>query len=95
MLDERLPYLEVKNISDLLDLSDSLDLFPANGTSQDITALIDLVKNVDSADVCFVKTVKRDTTIPNGSIVKVPCKANTGMLNSNVQVVFEPDEEQT
>ena len=51
--------------------------------------------NVDSADVCFVKTVKRDITIPKGSVVKVPCRANTSMLDSNVQVVFEPDEEET
>ena len=33
MLDERLPYLEVKKISDLLDPSDNLDLLAANGTS--------------------------------------------------------------
>ena len=33
MLDERLPCLEVKNISDLLDPSDNLDLLAANGTS--------------------------------------------------------------
>ena len=168
MLDETLPYLEVKNISDLLDPSDNLDLLAANGTSipykgwteidlnidshnensplqirvpflittehldypivgfnviqelankdcennemlsnclksslppetksEDITALIDLGKNVDSADVCFVKTVKRDITIPKGSVVKVLCRANTAMLDSNVQVVFEPDEEET
>ena len=68
---------------------------PPETKSEDITALIDLVKNVDSADVCFVKTVKRDITIPKGSFVKVPCGANTGMLDSNVQVVFEPDEEET
>ena len=37
---------------------------PPETKSEDITALIDLVKNVDSADVCFVKTVKRDITIP-------------------------------
>ena len=33
MLDEGLLYLEVKNISDLLDPSDNLDFLPANGTS--------------------------------------------------------------
>ena len=33
MLDERLPFLEVRNISDLLDPSDNLDLLAANGTS--------------------------------------------------------------
>ena len=68
---------------------------PPETKSEDITAPIDLVKNVDSADVCFVKTVKRDRTIPKGSVVEVPCRANTGMLDSNVQVVFELDEEGT
>ena len=33
MLDERLRYLEVKNISDLLEPSDNLDLLAANGAS--------------------------------------------------------------
>ena len=33
MLDKRLPYLEVKNISDLLDPSDNLDLRAAYGIS--------------------------------------------------------------
>ena len=68
---------------------------PLETKSEDITALIDLVKDVDSADVCFVKTVKRDITIPKGSVVKVPCRANTGMSDSNVQAVFETDEEET
>ena len=68
---------------------------PPETKSEDITALIVLVKNVDSADVCFVKTVKRGITIPKGSAVKVPCRVNTGMLDSNVQVVFESDEEET
>ena len=53
---------------------------PPETKSEDIAALIDLVKNVDSTDVCFMKTVKRDITIPKGSVVKVPCRANTGML---------------
>ena len=168
MLDERLPYLEVKNISNLFDPSDNLDLLAASGTSipykgwtaidlnidshneisplqirvpflittedldypiigfnviqeladkdcennemlsnclksslppetksEGITALINSVRNVDSADVCFVKTVKRDITISKGSVVNVPCRANTGMLDSYVQFVFEPDEEET
>ena len=77
-------------------LSDCLkSSLPPETKSEDIAALIDLVKNVDSADVCFVKTVKRDITIPKGSVVKVPCRANTGTLDSNVQVVFEPNEEET
>ena len=141
MLDERLPCLEVKNISDLLDPSDNLDLLAANGTtipykrwaeidlnidfhngnsplqirvpllittehldypvvgfnviqesadkdcennemlsnclksslppsrkSEDIAPLIDLVKTVDSTDVCFVKTVKETLQPPKDQL---------------------------
>ena len=77
-------------------LSNCLKLsLPPETKSENITAPIDLVKNVDSADDCFVNTVKRDITIPKGLVVKLPCRANAGMMDSNVQAVFEPSEEET
>ena len=48
MLDERLPYLEVKNISDLLDPSDNLDLLAANGTSIPYKGWTEIDLNIDS-----------------------------------------------
>ena len=48
MLDERVPYLEVKNISDLLDPSDNLDLLAANGTSIPYKGWTKLDLNINS-----------------------------------------------
>ena len=48
MLDERLPYLEVKNISGLLDPSDNLDLLAANGTSIPYKGWTEIDLNIDS-----------------------------------------------
>ena len=48
MLDERLPYLEVKNISDLLDPSNNLDLLAANVTSIPYKGWTEIDLNIDS-----------------------------------------------
>ena len=48
MLDERLPCLEVKNISDLLDPSDNLDLLAANGTSIPYKGWTEIDLNIES-----------------------------------------------
>ena len=41
---------------------------PPETKSENITALIDLVKNVDSTDDCFVKTVKETLQSPKDKL---------------------------
>ena len=55
-------------------------------------ALVDLMNSVDHAELCLVKTCKKDVIIPRGQSVRVCCRVNTGPLSQPTPVLFEADE---
>lgn len=55
-------------------------------------ALVDLMNSVDHAELCLVKTCKKDVIIPRGQSVRVCCRVNTGSLSQPTPVLFEADE---
>ena len=55
-------------------------------------ALVEFVNNISHAELCSVKTVRKDVVIPRGKTVKVSCRVNTGPLGKGTPVLFEADE---
>jgi len=62
------------------------------GKDDKIPALIDLITVNDPDDFCVVKSVKKDIVIPKSHTISVTCRANTGPINRDMPVLFEPDE---
>ena len=59
----------------------------------DANALINFIRSGAIESLCDVRTSKRDVTIPKGRSINVPCRANTGPVQRNSPVLFEPDEQ--
>ena len=55
-------------------------------------SLVDFVKSVSHAELCPVKTRKKDVVIPRGQSVKVRYRVNTSPLSKPTPVLFEADE---
>lgn len=56
-------------------------------------ALINFIQTTDDSELCSIKSSKRDVLIPKGGAVDVTCRANTGPIERQTPVIFEPDEE--
>ena len=59
----------------------------------DINALINFIRSDTTESLCTVRTSKRNIVIPKGQSIHVACRANTGPLERNSPVLFEPDEQ--
>jgi hypothetical protein len=59
----------------------------------DINALINFIRSDPSESLCAVRTSKRNVVISKGQSVNVACRANTGPVERNSPVLFEPDEQ--
>ena len=55
-------------------------------------ALVDFVESMSHAELCPVKTRKKDVVIPQRQSVKISCKVNAGPLSKPTPVLFEADE---
>ena len=53
---------------------------------------MNFIESLNQEELCFVKTTKRDTTIPPKQSLRVTCRANTGPVGRPTPVLFEPDE---
>ena len=57
-----------------------------------LEALTNLIQAPIDDYICSIRTSKRDTVIPEGQVVNVSCRANTGPVSSKMPVLFEPVE---
>ena len=56
-------------------------------------ALVSFIQTSNSGELCYIKTGKRDIIIPKDSSFDISCRANTGYLEQNTPVIFEPHED--
>ena len=56
-------------------------------------ALVSFIQTSNSGESCYIKTGKRDIIIPKDSSFDISCRANTGYLEQNTPVIFEPHED--
>ena len=75
-----------------LDCNDISSNFPGT-TTFNAPALVEFVNNISHAELCSVKTGRKDVVIPRGQTVKVSCRVNTGPLGKGTPVLFEADED--
>lgn len=82
---------DVNNQSDLSILTSVLSAnFPKN-TVANIPGFIKFIQTPRPTELCIVKTVKQDVTIPKGKHVLLTCRANTGSLDVDTPALFEPE----
>lgn len=60
--------------------------------SRTAPVLVNFIENLNQEELCFLKTIKRDITLPPKESQRVTCRANTGPVERNTPVLFEPDE---
>ena len=60
--------------------------------SQTAPVFVNFIENLNQEELCFLKTTKRDVTLPPKESQRVTCRANTGPVERNTPVLFEPDE---
>ena len=60
--------------------------------SQTASVFVNFIENLNQGELCFIKTSKRDITIPPKQGQRVTCRANTGPVGRPTPVLFEPDE---
>ena len=60
--------------------------------SRTAPVLVNFIENLNQEELCFLKTTKRDITLPPKESQRVTCRANTGPVERNTPVLFEPDE---
>ena len=60
--------------------------------SQTASVVENFIESLNQEELCFIKTNKRDTTIPPKQSLRVTCRANTGPVGRPTPVLFEPDE---
>ena len=60
--------------------------------SRTAPVLVNFIENLNQEELCFLKTTKRDITLPPKERQRVTCRANTGPVARNTPVLFEPDE---
>ena len=60
-----------------------------------IKSLVSFIQTPSTEELCFVKTIKQDVTIPRKTTVSVKCRANTGPVENRTPVLFEPNSEQS
>ena len=65
--------------------------FPGTDKTK-LDALVNFIQSSSSDAICKVKTGRRDVVIPKDSTVTVRCHANTGPVNTQTPVLFEPDK---
>ena len=53
---------------------------------------MNFIENLNQEELYFLKTTKRDITLPPKERQRVTCRANTGPVERNTPVLFEPDE---
>jgi hypothetical protein len=59
----------------------------------DANAPINFIRSDTSESLCAVRTSKKNVIIPKGESVSVSCRANTGPVQRDSPVLFEPNEE--
>ena len=57
----------------------------------DSTEHVNFVQETKETEVCPVKTIIRDITIPKGEAMKIPCRVSTGPVERRIPVLFEPE----
>ena len=57
-----------------------------------LDALVNFTQGSNSDAICKVRTGRKDVIIPKDSAVVVSCRANTGPVNKQTPVPFEPNE---
>ena len=57
-----------------------------------LDALVNFIQGSSSDAICKVRTGRKDVIIPKDSTVVVSCRANTGPVNKQTPVLFEPNE---
>ena len=60
--------------------------------SRTAPVFVNFIKNLNQEELCFLKTTKRDVILPPMESQRVTCRANTGPVERNTPVLFEPDE---
>lgn len=65
--------------------------FPETDNTK-LDALVNFIQSSSSDAICKVRTGRKDVIIPKDSTVVVSCRANTGPVNKQNPVLFEPNE---
>eukprot|EP00794_Sanderia_malayensis_P002016 gene2016-2293_t len=61
-------------------------------SSASVNSLIEFISRKRDPELCTVKTDKHDHTVKKGQTLKVSCRLNHGMIDSDTPVLFEPEE---
>ena len=70
------------------------DIISSNFSGLDVSCaptLVELINNTSHAELCLVKTRKKDIIIPQEQS-KISCRANTGTFDNPTPLLFEADE---
>ena len=59
---------------------------------KDASAIGNFTQSRNQSDLCLIKTMEHDTIIPPRQSQSVTCRVNTGPVERNTPVLFEPDE---
>ena len=59
-----------------------------------VNSLFDIIDTHDDSDFCIVRTNKKQCLIKRGRCSQIACRINHGPIASEIQVIFEPDENQ-
>ena len=65
--------------------------FPGTDKTK-LDALVNFIQSSSSDAICKVRTGRKNVIIPKDSTIAVSCRANTGPVNKQTPVLFEPDK---
>lgn len=65
--------------------------FPGTDKTK-LDALVNFIQSSGSDAICKVRTERKDVIIPKDSTIAVSCRANTGPVNKQMPVLFEPNK---
>ena len=54
--------------------------------------LVHLIHSTVPGALCSIKTVKRDVIVHKKGRINATCRADTGPVDRNIPVIFEPDD---
>ena len=60
-----------------------------------IQSLVNFTQAPSPKQLCSMKTIKKDVVIPSKTTLSVKCRANTGLVEWGMPVLFEPSTEQS
>ena len=90
--DQRQPIIGYNVIEELIQCNQGQDSEAIEGEEQ-LLKVMTAAFPTDSDNLGTLRIIKKDITIPNRTTIDVVCRANTGTVEEQIPVLFEPAEE--